>query len=296
MTPLANPEVGHAYLVKGRTLSLLVPVFARAVRTGHRGLIVSRVRPSTLRERYDLAGATAMWLTEVPGAERLSVDELARTSGTLGSAGDDREALVVAVDAIEYLESHVGADATIKLLESLKDHVTDRGGILLVRADMAALDQKTDSFLAREFEILSPSGRDEFRIHDVFVIDAAAGLLLAHAAERSETEIDSDVMAGMLTVLVDFVRTSFAEGVDQLQRLDMGNLAVVIERAKRFILALTFTGLEPPNLRPRLREFADSAEHRFGNLLDSWDGDVMSLDDLKTMTEETFLEGSQEQS
>ncbi len=291
MTQPAALEAGHAYVVLGRSLGLLIHVFEREVRSGRRGLIVSRIRPSTLRERYDLAGATALWLTDVPGADRLSIADLERLQRIIGLAQGDTGTAVVALDGIEYLASQIGSDATVKVLESLKDHMTDQGGILLVRADVAALDGKTEAFLGREFEYLPHAGRDPFRIHDVFVIDGDAGMLLIHAAERSEIEIDSDVMAGMLTVLVDFVRTTFVEGADQLQRLEMGELAVVIERAERFILALTFTGSEPPNLRPRLREFADSAEQRFGSLLDTWDGDVSRLNDLKAMAEETFLEG-----
>ncbi len=290
MTQPAALEGGHAYVVQGRSLGLLVHVFEREVRSGRRGLIVSRIRPSTLRERYDIAGATALWLTDVPGADRLSIVDFERLEWTLGLARDEHGNIVLALDGIEYLASHIGPDATVRALESLKDHVTDRGGILLVRADVAALDGRTEAFLGREFEYLPESGRDAFRIHDVFVIDAA-GLLLTHAAERSDVDIDSDVMAGMLTVLVDFVRTAFVEGADRLQRLEMGDLAVVIERARRFMLAVTFTGPEPPNLRPRLREFADSVETRFGSLLDTWDGDVMRLGDLKTMAEEAFLEG-----
>jgi hypothetical protein len=295
MTQPVALEAGHAYVVQGRSLGLLLYVLEREVRNGRRGLIVSRIRPSTLRERYDIADATALWLTDVPGVDRLSIADVERPQRIIDLAQGDNRTVVVALDGIEYLTSHIGSDATVKVLESLKDNVTDQGGILLVRADVAALDGKTEAFLGREFEYLPESGRDQFRIHDVFVIDAAAGILLTHAAERSEMEIDTDVMAGMLTVLVDFVRTSFAEGADQLQRLEMGELAVVIERAKRFILALTFTGPEPPNLRPRLREFADSADQRFGSLLDTWDGDVLRLGELKTLTEQTFLEGRGEE-
>ncbi len=290
MTRPAALKAGHAYVVQGRSLGLLVHVFEREVRSGRRGLIVSRIRPSTLRERYDIAGATALWLTDVPGSDRVSIAGIEQLQRLIGLAQDDNGRAVVALDGIEYLASHIGSDATVKLLESLKDSATDLGGIFLVRADVAALDGKMEAFLGREFEYLTQSGRDQFRIHDVFVIEAGAGTLLTHVAERSEMEIDSDVMAGMLTVLVDFVRLSFVEGVDQLQRLEMGELAVVIERVKRFILALTFTGPEPPNLRPRLREFAASAEQRFGTLLDSWDGDVLQLGDLKALAEQTFLE------
>ncbi len=127
MTQPAALEAGRAYVVQGRTLGLLVHVFEREVRSGRRGLIVSRIRPSTLGERYDIAGATALWLTDIPGAERVSIADLEPLHQSIGLAQDDNGTVVLALDGIEYLASHIGSDATVKVLESLKDNVPDQG-------------------------------------------------------------------------------------------------------------------------------------------------------------------------
>src|SRR5439155_263082 len=69
-------------------------------------------------------------------------------------------------------------------------------------------------------------------VEDVFVIDAA-GVLLTHASRTEVGETDPDVMAGMLTAIMNFARVSFAEGSDELRRLELGKKTVVIERSPR---------------------------------------------------------------
>src|SRR5438093_12628792 len=89
-------------------------------------------------------------------------------------------------------------------------------------------------------------------VEAVFVIDAA-GVLLTHASRTEVGETDPDVMAGMLTAIMNFARVSFAEGSDELRRLELGKKTVVIERSPRFILAVAVAGVAPVEMREEKR-------------------------------------------
>src|SRR5439155_225159 len=108
---------------------------------------------------------------------------------------------------------------------------------LLVTADLTSLQEPVTSMLERDFEPLELPVKSGQAVEDVFVIDAA-GVLLTHASRTEVGETDPDVMAGMLTAIMNFARVSFAEGSDELRRLELGKKTVVIERSPRFILAV----------------------------------------------------------
>jgi len=116
-----------------------------------------------------------------------------------------------------------------------------------------------------------------------------SGLLVAHEARRAKQESDRDIMASMLTAIMSFVRVSFAEGSDELKRLELGEKTVLIERGDQIITAVVFRGHQPPDMDAEMRAFLWRAERRYGPQLDRWSGDVAELSGLQSMTARLFL-------
>src|SRR5207247_7080222 len=112
-------------------------------------------------------------------------------------------------------------------------------------------------------------------VEDVFVI-GGSGVLLSHASRGEEASTDPDLMAGMLTAIMDFSRVSFAEGKDELRRLELGDKTVVIERSPKFILAVAVMGTARADIRDEMRIFLERAERRYGPLMAEWTGDIGS--------------------
>jgi hypothetical protein len=96
-------------------------------------------------------------------------------------------------------------------------------------------------------------------------------------------------MASMLTAIMNFARVSFAEGSDQLRRLELGDKTVVLERGRHLILAIVYQGREPAEIDAEMRAFLWRAERRFGDLLERWNGDVDQVEGLRAMTARLFL-------
>ncbi len=280
---------GRSYVVRERTPDHIFWVFSEAMRGGQTGLVVSRNNPTILREDFKLSETRILWLTEAVGEDRVSPTDPAALVDLVRSFADLRREVVVALVGVEYLSGHIGSEETVRTLESLRDAVTGVGGTFLVSLDDAAVNEALLSFFDREFETLPSPPPKGYTVADVFVIDAAGGILIGHVARRSRVEIDADVMAGMLTVIMDFAKVSFAEGFDQLRGLELGDKRVVLERGDRLILAVVFAGREPAKLRAEMRAFAARLERRYGDLLDRWSGNMAEMRNLEAMTERVFM-------
>jgi hypothetical protein len=93
----------------------------------------------------------------------------------------------------------------------------------------------------------------------------------------------------MLTAIMNFARISFAEGADELRRLELGQKTVVIERSPRFILAVAVTGTAPTEIREEMRVFLERAERRYGPRMAKWSGDPEEFPGLQAMASRLFL-------
>ncbi len=280
----------RAYLVHERKPDLLFRTLEEALRSGREALIVSRANPVILREDFDLRQTRIHWLSEGGGGDCINPENPAALVGAVRSFLERKEDGVVAMEGIEYLCSRIGSAAAARLLETLRDIVTGGGGTFVVGVDRAALDEELASLFEREFEPLPFDGFGRPEIVDVFLIDGRSGILVCHPPGKSKTGMDSDVLAGMLTVILDFVKKSFAEGSEELSRFELGDKAVIIERGARLIVAIVFLGREPPNLRPEMRAFAMRSEREFRDVLEQWSGAVEEMSDLEAEAGRVFLE------
>jgi Protein of unknown function (DUF835) len=286
--PVALPrkfpiQAGRAYAVRERSPSTHLRALAEAVRTGDTGLIVSRRNPATLREDFDLQETPILWITETVGQNRVSPRSPAMVERLVDQFLRGNRRGVVAVDGIELIATEAGGPRTAVFLRYVRDAVTAGGGILLVSADMGSEQLGLSDIYDREFETLPIAAHEGYSVADVFVIDATTGLLLARANRESTMSVDADVMAGMLTAIMDFAKVSFSDGVDQLRRLDLGEKSVVIERGRRIIAAVVFSGKEPRDIHAELRAFLDRADDRYGKVLDHWSGNVEEIRGLEAM-------------
>src|SRR2546422_68961 len=189
---------------------------------------------------------------------------------------------------IEYLSNYLEAARVVRLLNTVRDLVTAGDGVLLASTDPGALDEATAAVLDREFEPLAVPEKVGYEVEDVFVIEGG-GLLLTHASRSDGADVDPDVMAGMLTAIMNFARVSFAGGADELRRLELGDQTVVIERSPKFIVAVAITGKPPAEVQEEMRIFLERAERRYGPMMARWTGDPMEFPGLQAMTSRLSL-------
>lgn len=276
-------QPGRAYVVHEATPGLHLQALAESVRCGATGLVVSRRNPASVREDFDLPETAVLWVTETVGQNRVSPRSPAMLERLLDEFLRASPKAVVALDGIELFARESGSDRSVRLLEYVRDAVTGPGGTLLASTDPASAVVDLAHLIEREFEPLPVPPEEAGGAEDVFVIDSHTGILLARTSRASTMAVDADVMAGMLTAIIDFAKVSFAQGLDQLRRLELGEKSVVLEQSPRIIIAVVFAGKEPQEIHAELQAFLVRAEARYGTVLEGWNGDTRHLRGLESM-------------
>jgi len=112
-----------------------------------------------------------------------------------------------------------------------------------------------------------------YRVEQVFLIHRETGILL-EAAAQEETARDEDLMSGMLTAIQDFVRDSFSvERTQELDRLEVGDFQVWIERGPRAVLAAVIRGAAPRRVRAVINDALGDIHADYGEELSAFSGD-----------------------
>ena len=122
-------------------------------------------------------------------------------------------------------------------------------------------------------------------LEDVFII-GREGRLMMHKTRRLHADRDEDILAGMLTAIMLFVRDSFHEAQDDLKQFEFGERRVLVERGRHCYIAAIFTGLAPPWARKDLVAFLADIDRDLGDRLGKWSGDRDDIWELKGLTEE----------
>lgn len=120
-----------------------------------------------------------------------------------------------------------------------------------------------------------------FRLHQIFLIQRASGLLLA-SYQVGETPItDTDLVSGMLTAIRDFVRDSFEPNGDkELDEVQYGDQRIIVQTGRAAYLAVVLTGIEPSGFRARLHDFIAELHTRYESALRNYTGDPTTLPPL----------------
>ena len=106
------------------------------------------------------------------------------------------------------------------------------------------------------------------------------GLLVASISRRGSAVLDTDLMTGMLTTIMDFARTSFSDEQERnLEGLALGDERVAIVRGKAAYLAVVYKG-RTAGMLPRIMEnLLTYIETRHGDAL----GDIVDTSRLGTI-------------
>ncbi|HTD81054.1 MAG TPA: hypothetical protein VK723_02770, partial [Thermoplasmata archaeon] len=122
-------------------------------------------------------------------------------------------------------------------------------------------------------------------LEDVFII-GREGRLIMHNTRRLRADRDEDILAGMLTAIMLFVRDSFREEKEDLKQFEFGDRKVLVERGIHCFIAAIFGGAAPPWARKDVAQFLKEIETKVGDRIATWSGDRDDVLDLKGMTED----------
>ncbi len=122
--------------------------------------------------------------------------------------------------------------------------------------------------------------RRMFAIDDVFLI-AKDGRLIIHNTRRMRADRDEDILSGMLTAIMAFLRDSDPEENGEFKQFEVGGKTTLLERGEHVYLTAIYSGRVPGWARKDLHRFMLDLEYRFGDAFASWTGSPEDLHGLK---------------
>jgi len=152
-----DPELqpGRAYLVEELRPEACFRLFAR-IAASDGGLLITRLNPTRVRERYDLGRAAVLWLTDHEGAaERTISPQLERLMYEIRAHLESGGGGAILIDGVEYLVSNNTFEAVLKFLRALIDAVSESPIVLLVSLSTETLGDQEVKTLERELEVLT---------------------------------------------------------------------------------------------------------------------------------------------
>jgi hypothetical protein len=122
----------------------------------------------------------------------------------------------------------------------------------------------------------------KYSVEEALLVYRKSGLLISHKLRGGGKTVDRDLMASMFTAIQDFVSDVFeSSGTfgSRLKVMELGDRKVMIERGKYTYLAAVFQG-GTWRLATKLKETVVGLETEFAHLLEDWEGDMDSLDEI----------------
>ena len=124
-----------------------------------------------------------------------------------------------------------------------------------------------------------------YSFEDLFLV-GREGRLIMHTTRRLRADQDPDILTGMLTAIMLFVRDSFKEEKEDLKRFEFGDRLVTLERSEHTVAAAIFSGEVPHGVSLHLRQFLTDVEDRYEVPLAKWSGDADDLPGLRAMMQD----------
>jgi outer membrane protein OmpA-like peptidoglycan-associated protein len=134
-----------------------------------------------------------------------------------------------------------------------------------------------------------------YRVEQVFLIHRETGLVLNHVVAPSVATQDPDMVAGMLSVIQQFVRDSFnAARNEALGSLNFEELEVWVEEGPDTVIAAVIRGHAPSDYRLAMKEALENIQQNFSAALANFQGDTRPFraagDRLHQLLEARFKE------
>ncbi|KYK34809.1 MAG: hypothetical protein AYK18_13705 [Theionarchaea archaeon DG-70] len=148
-------DMGTSYVLKTKNVEKAYSAYKdlKEKRKCH-GMVISRVFPERLCQKYELEKNTFMWLSYEKTKESIDPSDLEKLEFLIHDFASAHKDAVVLLDGVEYLILQNSFDSTLRFLQSLNDQIILNRAVLVIPLDPASLEKKELSLLERELETL----------------------------------------------------------------------------------------------------------------------------------------------
>jgi len=149
---------GTTYVLEEEKPVQSLRIYADLVARGVEGLCISRYHPERLMERYGLPPERVIWLTQSAGmgpeVRQVDPTNFPRLSGMISDFLSRADEPLILLEGLGYLITQSNYESVLRFVQSQRDEVALKRGILMIHIDPLALDLKERHRLVSEMEVL----------------------------------------------------------------------------------------------------------------------------------------------
>ena len=130
-----------------------------------------------------------------------------------------------------------------------------------------------------------------FTVQAIFLIHKASGLVIAEAQHSGEYQLESEMVAGMLTAISSFVNECIVQPgqISELNQIEYGESKIMLEIAGYCYLAVVTKGETPAPFIKKMRQTVSSIIISYGQSINEFNGNPRTIsDDLQPLLESLF--------
>ena len=125
-------------------------------------------------------------------------------------------------------------------------------------------------------------------VQAVFLIDKDSGIIIQEVQKQGEQQLDSDIVAGMLTAIRSFANDCIVSD-SELNTIDYGNWQIHLEVAGYCYLAVVLRGEPTKSFIERIRSIFGKIVFNYGDAIKKFEGDLKTVPtDIKPKLEQLF--------
>jgi len=150
--------LGTTYVIEEEKPMKSFEAYSDLVRRGVEGLCISRYHPEKLMDRYGLSPERVIWLTQSAGIDpqyrHVDPTNFPRLSSMISDFLSKASEPLILLEGLGYLITQSNYESVLRFVQSQRDEVALKRGILIIHIDPLALDTKERHRLESEMEVL----------------------------------------------------------------------------------------------------------------------------------------------
>ncbi len=118
-----------------------------------------------------------------------------------------------------------------------------------------------------------------FRVRAIFLIQKDSGLVISSFQETGEHELESEMIAGMLTAIRSFVSEYIAntEDVSEIDAINYGNSEIILEVAGHCYLAIVVDGKPSKQYWQKMHHILSQILQNYSEVIEVYDGEARQI-------------------
>ncbi len=115
-----------------------------------------------------------------------------------------------------------------------------------------------------------------YHVQAIFLIDKDSGLVIQEIQQPGEKQLDSDMIAGMLTAIRSFANDCITSG-SELDSIDYGDWQIPLEAAGYCYLAVVIQGEPDKQFRSKIRQVLGEIVLKYGDDIQKYNGNMVTI-------------------